>query len=296
MSNARCKNTESVRDHFSLAMTQAHPSRGLDGPDRMSIDLRADSDDGAARAWSDWSPSAATDDSSAPAELSTLALDMVDRFLDVMRVERFAAGATLREYRSHLHAAESWLRRFAGRTLITASSKDLVRHLREVAVDCELAARMSRLERRRRSLRRFYQWMYTVHARADDPMADSRLTGWWARHVRGERRASQPDQRVMRAAIRERNCLMIAMMLSSGLGARDIVELRLHGLPRIASDDETLGGLLQDYIEGSRNTILAGRRSEFLFPSRFGTPLKDVVPWRGARFFRALSPKSRGAQ
>jgi len=118
MSNARCKNTESVRDHFSLEMTQAHPSRGLDGPDRMSIHLRVDSDDGAARAWSDWSPSAATDDSSASDEPSTLALDMVDRFLDVMRVERFAAGATLREYRSHLHAAESWLRRFAGWPLV----------------------------------------------------------------------------------------------------------------------------------------------------------------------------------
>jgi len=173
--------------------------------------------------------------------------------------------------------------------------------MRDAAAECELST-TDRLARRLRTLRRFYRWLQAIHARDDDPMADPRLSSWWAQQVRRARHVPRSRERGVRAAVRERNCLMIAVMLSTGLQARDVADLRLSNLEQLESEGSADGGfapsaslteLLNSYIQGPRSTILAGRRSEYLFPTPSGGPLKHVTPGRVSQYL-IVSAKHRG--
>src|SRR5690606_7638291 len=103
-------------------------------------------------------------------------------------------------------------------------------------------------------------------------------------------------QRARRAAVRERNRLLFAVMLWGGLRARDVISLRLSDLSRDGRTIEphetparrialttSLSKLLLSYIEGARNTLLGSRHSQYLFPSQSGGPLAETACSRTAR-------------
>ncbi|HEX7115863.1 MAG TPA: site-specific integrase [Steroidobacter sp.] len=239
-----------------------------------------------------------------------LSLELVDRFLDVLRLEKGISEVTLREYRSHLRSAEVWLWRRVGRTLVSASSAHLTRYLRELQAKGQAASKSSGVARRFRNLRRFYGWLEAIGARDEDPTRDAQLVEWWTQqHSAG----LAQRRRARRAAIRERNRLMFAVMLWSGLSAREVVSLRLSDLDlsectleprgmlagRVALTD-SLSKLLASYIEGARNTILGGRESEYLFPSRSGEPLLESACSRTTQsllgaFWPRIFPGDRSA-
>jgi|GEM_PF-2044249 Site-specific recombinase XerD len=231
----------------------------------------------------------------------SLSLDLIERFLDAMLVERGLSPATLRSHRSYLLQVEAWLRRSAGRTLVTARSESLTRYLRALAREASFTgASRSSLTRRHRCLRLFYSWLRAIGAREDDPMGESKLGT--AREFRRILGPPSANERAMREAIRERNSVMFLVMLFYGLQARDLVALKvrdagLRGLgagtvsPECGlsanSRSPALTELLTRYIEGAREMILEGRSSEYLFPSRSGSPLKERTYVRSIRYLSA---------
>jgi len=131
------------------------------------------------------------------------------------------------EYRSILRSAEVCLWCRAGRTLVSATSAHLVRHLRDLQTKDQPASKAFGVTRRFRNLRRLYRWLQAIRAREEDPTRDAELDERWAQQ---KSMGLAQRRRARRVATRERNRLMFAVMLWSDLGARDAISLRLSDL------------------------------------------------------------------
>lgn len=95
-----------------------------------------------------------------------LSKDLIERFIDVKRLERPLTRTARRGYRADLITLDRWMQRTLGRTLVSASSADLRTYVAQ-RMDAGLERRL--LERLLSSLGDFYRYIQASGCRDDNP-------------------------------------------------------------------------------------------------------------------------------
>jgi len=232
-------------------------------------------------------------------------------FLAHVEAERGLSPRTVAAYRADLRGAERWLAR-RRRTLRDAAADDLAAWVGGLRDAGRAPATVTRALS---SLRAFYRFLAAEGGRADDPARHLRAS----RPFRGLPRVLSEDEveRLLGTttgddlrARRDRALLEVAY--ATGLRVSELVGLRLEqlrpgpgliqvrgkgGRERLVPLGEEARRGLDAWIRVGRPTLLAGRESPWLFPSRQGRPLTRQGFWkrlrqlaRGAGITTRLSP------
>ncbi|AMN46949.1 hypothetical protein ACG33_07530 [Steroidobacter denitrificans] len=228
---------------------------------------------------------------------------LIERYLDVLVVEYHIGAATRAAHRLDLLNLERWLGRHSKSSLVDVTDTALVRYLSK-----ELARSPTLAVRRRRTMRRFYAWLKDVGCRDDDPMQGRRMRNWWT--TRAKIHIPPRQARRLELALTSRNQMIVALMLSCGLEARDIAALKLRDLvlnERVLLSQNrrielrpVLLKMLQQYLDNARPRLLRVHDSEYVFLSPVGSPLypamlRDTVASLTGKFWRSRKREERSA-
>ena len=211
-----------------------------------------------------------------------MSAEVIERFTDLLWMERGLSANTLSAYRSDLRAFAHWLGHERGRDLVAASRADLLDYLAVLSV----AGRKPRSAARLVScLRQFYQHLLRQGLIAEDPSArlDSPRLGRplpkTLTEAEVEALLAAPSTDEPRG---ERDRTMLEVLYATGLRVTELVTLTpqsvslVQGVVRVLGkgDKERLVPLgeeavawLDRYLAGSRREILQGRVCPCLFPT-----------------------------
>jgi integrase/recombinase XerD len=237
---------------------------------------------------------------------------VIERFADLLWMERGLSANTLSAYQSDLRAFTGWLGRERGRGLVEASRLDLLDYLAVLS----LAGRKPRSAARVVScLRQFYQHLLRQGLIAEDPSArlDAPKLGRplpkTLTEAEVEALLAAPPTDDPRG---ERDRTMLEVLYATGLRVTELVTLTpesvslVQGVVRVVGkgDKERLVplgeeavGWLERYLTGARREILGGRVCGYLFPTSRSCCMTRQAFWLlikryalGAGIGKALSP------
>ena len=235
----------------------------------------------------------------------------IDWFLDGIWAERGLSENTLRAYRADLLALN---KRFIERQveLVKASEADVLEYL---AWRVGKGAKPSSTARQLSTFRRFYRYLLREGRIVEDPTAliEMPRIGQSLPHS-----LTEADVDALLAApdvaqpLGHRDRTMLELLYATGVRVTELVSLKLsqvnlnQGVLRIIGKGDRerlipLGDEAQDWLRkfvlGPRAEILAGRQTEYLFPTRRGGPMTRQTFWylikrhaRKAGIARKLSP------
>jgi len=218
--------------------------------------------------------------------------DLVQRFIDVLIVQRRYSLYTCADYRADLRRLDGWLQRSEACTLASAGDQHLIRYLSDWVRRRGSTRKLSRVLL---SLRRFYEFLCESHVRADNPMLSPSIRRWDEQQRPLTARIRQ--QRESSRAVAERDRVMLALMISGGLQASQVIALRLSDLhleqgfmlvrdqpkPRkVLLSAELVEGLMQFLLE-PRTTLLRGRDGSHVFPACGGREMRASEFWHAFR-------------
>ena len=227
------------------------------------------------------------------APLAPATLAELDAFTDTIWLEDGLARNTIAGYRSDLALFAGWLQP-RGRTLPKTDQTDLSEYLSEFSRRAKPASQRRLLS----AWRRYFRYLIERGHRHDDPtaliepprMAERFPKTLTERQV--EALLEAPDDTTP-AGLRDR--CMLEVLYATGLRVSELVGLRLfeislqEGLVRVfgKGDKERLvplGQIAQDwvlrYVREARPLILAGRTSDDVFVTRFGSAMSRQMFWR----------------
>ena len=235
----------------------------------------------------------------------------IDWFLDGIWAERGLSENTLSAYRADLVALN---RRFTERRveLVNAAEADLLEYL---AWRAGGGTKPRSTARQLSTFRRFYRYLLREGRIAEDPTAqiDMPRIGQRLPHS-----LTEADVEALLAApdvsqpLGHRDRTMLELLYATGVRVSELVDLKLsqvnlnQGVLRIIGKGDRerlvpLGDEAQDwlhrFVPGPRADILAGRQTDYLFPTRRGGPMTRQSFWylirrhaRKAGIARKLSP------
>jgi len=233
--------------------------------------------------------------------------DLVQRFIDVLLVERRYSLYTCADYRRDLRRLDCWLQYSEACTLASAGDQQLIRYLSEWVRRRGSTRKLSRVLL---SLRRFYEFLCASHVREDNPMLSSNLLDW--DEQQRPRTARLRQQRESSRAVAKRDRVMLALMIAGGLQASQLISLRLSDLhlergyvlvqgppaPRKVFLSAELIERLKNFLSEARGTLLKGREISQVFPACGGRELSAREFWhafrRRADGFRASKSNAPG--
>jgi integrase/recombinase XerD len=206
----------------------------------------------------------------------------IEGFADLIWMERGLAQNTLSAYQSDLRAFAVWILRERGRGLIEAQRLDLLDYLAAISI----AGRKPRSSARLLScLRQFYQHLLRQGLVQEDPSArvDAPRLGRplpkSLTETEVESLLGAPDTQDPRGY---RDRTMLEVLYASGLRVTELVTLTpgqislTQGVVRVMGKGskerlvplgEDAVGWLDGFVGGARQALLAGRTSDFLFPT-----------------------------
>ena len=235
----------------------------------------------------------------------------IDWFLDGIWAERGLSENTLSAYRADLVALN---RRFTERRveLVTATEADLLEFL---AWRARGGAKPSSTARQLSAYRRFYRYLLREGRIVEDPTAQIEMPRIGRRLPHS---LTEADVDALLAApdvsqpLGHRDRTMLELLYATGVRVSELVNLKLsqvnlnQGVLRIIGKGDRerlipLGDEAQDwlhrFVPGPRAEILAGRQTDYLFPTRRGGPMTRQSFWylikrhaRKAGIARKLSP------
>lgn len=237
---------------------------------------------------------------------------LIEGFADTLWIERGLSPNTLAAYQADLRGFAAWLGRERERALIDAQRVDLLDYL----VVRSREGRKPRSSARLLScLRQFYQSLLRRGLIRVDPSAQlesprlGRPLPRTLSEAEVEALLAAPDTSDPRG---HRDRTMLEVLYACGLRVSELVSLRAgqlnltQGVVRIIGkgDQERLVPLgeeacdwLRDYLNGPRAAILAGRTTDFLFPTSRGDSMTRQGFWllikrhaRAAGVYKPLSP------
>ena len=217
----------------------------------------------------------------------------IDWFLDTIWAERGLSENTLRAYRGDLLALN---RRLAKRraSLANASEADILEY---IAWRVRGGAKPRSTARQLSTYRRFFRYLLRDGAITEDPTAQIEMPKIGRRLPHS---LTEGDVEALLAApdvaqpLGYRDRTMLELLYATGVRVSELVNLRLsqvnlnQGVLRIVGkgDRERLIPLgdeaqewLQRFVPGARAEILAGRQTEYLFPTRRGGPMTRQTFW-----------------
>ena len=227
--------------------------------------------------------------SSPPIWLRTL-----DRYLEILSVERGLSANTVTAYRRDLQRFAARLERSGSSTLLDASRRDLASHLRELRI-AGLSPRS--VSRALVSLRQFYQFLANEGERQDNP-AENLL---FPRQIkRLPRVLSQSDVETLLGApgvdtpLGLRDKSMIELLYATGLRVTELVSLEIGQLhldegyviafgkgdkERLVPVGDTAQSWLARYLSEVRPQLVRGRHPQVFVNAR-GTGLSRQGFWK----------------
>lgn len=220
---------------------------------------------------------------------------LLERFLDVLWLERGLTPNTLAAYRSDLEHFARWLGRQGG-GLLVAQREALLNYLQERSIE---GARPRSTARLLSSLRRFYRYLVRERLREDDPSAriDSPKLGRPLPKSLTEEEVeallNAPD---ITTPLGLRDRAMLETLYATGLRVSELVGLTVtqlsltQGMVKVIGKGRKerlvpLGELavewLDRFMNESRPLLLsAGQPSASLFPSRLGDAMSRQAFWQ----------------
>jgi integrase/recombinase XerD len=228
---------------------------------------------------------------------------LIERFSDALWLERGLSENTLSAYRSDLQLLGCWLR---GRDseLLLAGRDDLLAYLQQ-RIEAGAKARSS--ARLLSSIRRFYRYLLRESLLNEDPSAriDSPKLGRslpkTLTEADVERLLAAPD---ITTPMGLRDRAMLELLYASGLRVSELVSLILlqvnfqQGLVKVMGkgSKERLVPLgeealywLQCFMREGRGLLLGVKRTEALFPSKFGSAMSRQAFWQLIKRYAAQS-------
>ena len=209
-------------------------------------------------------------------------LAVIERFADLLWMERGLSANTLSAYQSDLRAFSRWLGQERGRGLVAAQRLDLLDYLAVLS----LAGRKPRSAARVVScLRQFYQYLLRQGLIQDDPSA--RVDAPRLGRPLPKTLTEAEVEALLRAPLTDeprgqRDRTMLEVLYATGLRVTELVTLTpqsvslVQGVVRVTGkgDKERLVPLgeeavawLQTYLREGRPDILQGRVCDYLFPT-----------------------------
>ena len=215
----------------------------------------------------------------------------IERFTRALWLEEGLSQATRDAYARDLRALAEFLH---PRALDQASESDLLAY----AAARHAASKASSANRRLSSFKRYYRWALREGLVTQDPtlrLASARQAQRLPKTL-GEAQvdallAAPPADSA--AGLRDR--AMLELLYATGLRVSELVNLPSVGLnlrdglvrvrgkgdkERLVPIGEAARDALQRYLEAARAELLAGVRSEFLFVTARGQPMRREVFWR----------------
>jgi integrase/recombinase XerD len=237
---------------------------------------------------------------------------LIEGFADALWLERGLSPNTLAAYQSDLRAFADWVARERGRALLDVERLDLLDYL----VVLSQQGRKPRSSARLLScLRQFYQYLIRRGLIRDDPSARvdmprlGRPLPQSLSELEVEALLGAPDTADVRG---HRDRTMLEVLYASGLRVTELVTLTgsqvslTQGVVRIVGKGgkerlvplgEEATDWLRDYLLGPRTEILAGRVSDYLFPTSRSDCMTRQAFWLlikryalAAGVFKPLSP------
>ncbi|MBK1644105.1 site-specific tyrosine recombinase XerD [Thiocapsa imhoffii] len=209
-------------------------------------------------------------------------LSLIEGFADALWMERGLSANTLSAYQSDLRAFAHWIARERARSLISAQRLDLLDFL----VMRSQQGRKPRSSARLLScLRQFYQHLIRTGLIREDPSARveapklGRPLPQSLSEAEVEALLTAPDTSDARG---HRDRTMLEVLYASGLRVTELVTLRAGqlgltqgvvrlvgkgGKERLVPLGEEAGQWLATYLKGPRAELLAGRVTDYLFPT-----------------------------
>jgi integrase/recombinase XerD len=209
-------------------------------------------------------------------------LTVIERFADLLWMERGLSANTLSAYQSDLRAFSRWLGQERGRGLVAAQRLDLLDYLAVLS----LAGRKPHSAARVVScLRQFYQYLLRQGLIQDDPSA--RVDAPRLGRPLPKTLTEAEVEALLRAPLTDeprgqRDRTMLEVLYATGLRVTELVTLTpqsvslVQGVVRVTGkgDKERLVPLgeeavawLQTYVREGRPEILHGRVCDYLFPT-----------------------------
>lgn len=220
---------------------------------------------------------------------------VIEGFADALWMERGLSPNTLAAYQSDLRAFALWIARERGRRLAEAERLDLLDYLASLSVQGRKPRSSARLLS---CLRQFYQHLVRQGLIQEDPSArvDSPKLGRplpkSLTEAEVEALLAAPDTGDPRG---HRDRTMLEVLYASGLRVTELVTLtpsqvsltqgvlRVMGKgskERLVPLGEEAVGWLADYVRGARQELLAGRMSDFLFPTSRSDRMTRQAFWQ----------------
>jgi len=218
----------------------------------------------------------------------------IDRFLDVLWMERGLSRNTLAAYRCDLSGFSCWLDEQRQRVLLAARREDLLAYL---AARMAAEAKPRTTARLLSSLRRFYQQavrdghlLTDPSERIDAPRLGRSLPGSLT-EADVELLINAPDTDT---ALGLRDRAMLELLYASGLRVSELVELRVLQLnlrqgvvrtlgkgskERLVPLGEVASDWLEHYLGAARSELLNGHNCETLFVTRRGAGMSRQAFW-----------------
>jgi len=218
----------------------------------------------------------------------------IDRFLDILWMERGLSRNTLAAYRRDLNGFSCWLGEQRQRVLLAAQREDLLAYL---AARVAAEAKPRTTARLLSSLRRFYQQaVRDGHLSADpseriDAPRLGRSLPMSLTETDVELLINAPDTGT---ALGLRDRAMLELLYASGLRVSELVELRVLQLnlrqgvvrtlgkgskERLVPLGEVASDWLERYLRTARIELLKGHESDALFVTRRGAGMSRQAFW-----------------
>ncbi len=218
-------------------------------------------------------------------------LQIIDGFLDALWAEAGLSKNTLAAYRNDLKQFSQWLQ---GKSLEDVEKKDITDFL-AFRYDQRLSARSS--ARMLSTLRRFYGFLQLEGVIQRDPSEQIQSP---YHTVPLPKSLSEDDiERLLDAPetsgfLGFRDRTMLELLYATGLRVSELVDLKLSQLgmmqgclrvtgkgnkERLTPMGEVALDWLERYLQGSRQEILAGRHSDYVFVTRRGKSMTRQAFW-----------------
>jgi integrase/recombinase XerD len=229
---------------------------------------------------------------------------VIEGFADALWMERGLSANTLAAYQSDLRAFALWIDRERGRRLAEAQRLDVLDYLALLSVQGRKPRSAARLLS---CLRQFYQHLVRQGLIQEDPSArvDAPKLGRplpkSLTEAEVEALLGAPDTTDARG---HRDRTMLEVLYASGLRVTELVTLtpsqvsltqgvlRVMGKgskERLVPLGEDAVAWLLDYVPGARQELLAGRTSDFLFPTRRSDCMTRQAFWQLIKRYAILA-------
>jgi integrase/recombinase XerD len=217
----------------------------------------------------------------------------IDAFCDALWLEDGLSPNSLAAYRSDLQRYALWLQQQGRPSLAQAETADLTAFLASVAPQMKSSSQARYLS----SLRRFYRRLLAQGRRQSDPTLQTAMPVKPSRlpkvmsEIQVEALLAAPE---VETPLGQRDRAMLETLYATGLRVSELVNLKLHevsfdmGVARVfgKGSKERLVPLgevaldwLQTYLGDGRQTLLAGRQSDFCFITARGTAMTRQMFW-----------------